>query len=108
MEFCPLCYKESLPTEVEGPMGRLFHLCENCKLVFESKSNRPDWNEEKDRYLEHNNSIHQEGYVNHLNQAIKPVLKYLIFPLIGQRYQRKHYRNFNQHTNYGYQGSRGI
>jgi hypothetical protein len=47
MEFCPLCYKESLPTDVEGPMGRLFHLCENCKLVFESKSNRPDWNEEK-------------------------------------------------------------
>jgi hypothetical protein len=77
MEVCPLCYSESFQPQVQGPKGRLFHLCENCKLVFERKSNRPDWNEEKDRYLKHNNSIHQKGYVNHLNQAINPALKYL-------------------------------
>ena len=77
MEFCPLCYSDSFHPEIEGPKGRLFHLCENCKLVFEEKSNRPNRDEEKDRYLEHNNSIHQKGYVKHLNQAIKPALKYL-------------------------------
>ncbi|MBW6535059.1 MAG: class I SAM-dependent methyltransferase [Mariniphaga sp.] len=77
MEVCPLCYTESIHPEVEGPKSRLFHLCENCKLVFEEKSNRPNIHEEKKRYLEHNNSIHQEGYVTHLNQAIYPALKYL-------------------------------
>jgi hypothetical protein len=77
MEVCPLCYNESLQPEVEGPGGLFFHLCENCKLVFEGKSNRPDWNEEKERYLKHDNGIQYEGYVKHLNQTIKPALKYL-------------------------------
>jgi len=76
METCPLCYTESLKPEIKGPVGRFFHLCENCKLVFEEKNNRPNWNEEKARYLEHNNGIQYEGYVNHLNQAINPALKY--------------------------------
>ncbi len=77
MEVCPLCNFVSFQSKVQGPKGRLFHLCDNCMLVFEGKSNLPGWNEEKDRYLEHENSIHQEGYVRHLNQAIKPALKYL-------------------------------
>jgi len=77
MEVCPLCYTESFQPDVEGPKGRLFHLCENCMLVFEEKSNLPNRDEEKERYLEHENSIHQKGYVTHLNQAIKPALKYL-------------------------------
>jgi hypothetical protein len=86
MEVCPLCYSESFQPEVQGPKGRLFHLCENCMLVFEEKSNRPDWNEEKERYLEHENSIHQEGYVRHLNQAIKPALNYLKHGATGLDY----------------------
>jgi len=77
MESCPLCYTKSLQPEIEGPVGRFFYLCEICKLVFEGKNNRPNRDAEKERYLEHNNSIQQEGYVNHLNQAIKPALKYL-------------------------------
>ena len=77
MEVCPLCYFVSFQPKLQGPKGRLFHLCDNCMLVFEGKSNLPGWNEEKDRYLKHENSIHKEGYVNHLNQAIKPALKYL-------------------------------
>jgi len=77
MESCPLCFTESFQPQVQGPNGRLFHLCENCMLVFEGKGDRPNRNEEKERYLEHENSIHQEGYVNYLNQAIKPALNYL-------------------------------
>jgi SAM-dependent methyltransferase len=86
MEVCPLCYSESFQPQVKGPMGRLFHLCDNCKLVFEGKSNRPNRDAEKERYLEHNNSIHQVGYVNHLNQAIKPALKYLKSDFSGLDY----------------------
>ncbi|HDR52142.1 MAG TPA: class I SAM-dependent methyltransferase [Mariniphaga anaerophila] len=77
MEVCPLCYTESFQPEIVGPKNRFFHLCENCKLVFEEKSNQPSRDEEKERYLEHDNGIQYEGYVNHLNQAIKPALKYL-------------------------------
>lgn len=77
MEVCPLCYNQSFQPEVQGPKGRYFYLCDDCNLVFEERSNLPDLNEEKERYLEHENSIHQEGYVKHLNQAIKPALPYI-------------------------------
>lgn len=76
MEICPLCYTKSFQPEVEGPQGRHLYLCKNCQLVFEKKINHPEWDDEKARYLEHDNSIHHEGYVRHLNQAIKPALKY--------------------------------
>lgn len=77
MKICPLCYTETIQPKMDGPQGRHLYLCENCRLVFEKKINRPDRNEEKERYLKHDNSIHQKGYVKHLNQAIKPALKYL-------------------------------
>ncbi|SHJ84743.1 Methyltransferase domain-containing protein [Tangfeifania diversioriginum] len=77
MEICPLCYTKSFQPEIEGPQGRRLYLCENCKLVFEKRINRPERDVEKDRYLEHDNSINDKGYVQHLNRAIKPVLNYL-------------------------------
>ncbi|MCA1760212.1 MAG: hypothetical protein LC658_10630, partial [Bacteroidales bacterium] len=63
METCPLCYTESYRPEIEGPKGRLLHFCSNCKLVFEERINRLEWQEEKERYLEHENGIQYEGYV---------------------------------------------
>jgi SAM-dependent methyltransferase len=86
MEVCPLCYSESFQPEIQGPKGRLFHLCDNCMLVFEGKNNRPGWHEEKERYLEHNNGIQFKGYVNHLNLAIKLALKYFEPGLRGLDY----------------------
>lgn len=76
-ETCPLCYTESLSPEIEGPKARSLHFCNNCNLVFEERINYLGWKEEKKRYLEHENGIQHQGYVNHLNQAIKPALKYL-------------------------------
>ncbi|MFW6259705.1 MAG: class I SAM-dependent methyltransferase [Tangfeifania sp.] len=86
MEVCPLCHNESKQPRVEGPRKQFFHLCVNCSLVFKGKSKHPDRNEEKERYLEHENSIHQKGYVKHLNQAVKPALKYLVPGLRGLDY----------------------
>lgn len=77
VETCPLCYNESFSLDIEGPKKRLLHLCTNCKLIFEQRTNFLDLKEEKKRYLKHENGIQHEGYVNHLNQAIKPALKYL-------------------------------
>ncbi len=77
MEVCPLCQNDSFQPEVKGPKDRWLHFCKNCKLVFEQKGNRPAPNEERERYLEHNNSIHHKGYVDYLNQAVKPALAWL-------------------------------
>lgn len=74
---CPLCFNEISSPEIEGPSGQEFHLCENCKLVFAEKQDLPHPQDEKERYLEHENSIHDEGYIKHLNQAIQPALTYL-------------------------------
>ena len=77
MEVCLLCQNDSFQPEVKGPEDRWLHFCENCKLVFEQKDNRPAPDEERERYLEHNNSIHHKGYVSYLNRAVKPALPWL-------------------------------
>ena len=77
MEVCPLCQNDNFQPEVKGPQNRWFHFCENCKLVFEPKDNRPARSEERERYLKHDNSIHHKGYVNYLNRAVKPALPLL-------------------------------
>jgi SAM-dependent methyltransferase len=77
MEFCPLCYTKCFQPEVEGPQSRRLYLCENCNLVFEKRINRPERSEEKERYLEHDNSLFDKGYVQHLNRAIKSARNYL-------------------------------
>lgn len=77
IEPCPLCYTVSFSPEIEGSKGRWLHFCNNCKLVFEERKNRPEREEETKRYLEHENGIQNEGYVAHLNQVIEPTVKYL-------------------------------
>jgi hypothetical protein len=77
MQVCPLCFSRIYEPQTKGHGGHFLYLCKNCKLVIKPEHSRPGWDEEKERYLEHENSIHQEGYVKHLNQAIKPALKYL-------------------------------
>jgi SAM-dependent methyltransferase len=77
MQVCPLCFSRIYEPQTKGHGGYFLYLCKNCKLVIKPEHSRPGWDEEKERYLEHENSIHQEGYVKHLTQAIKPALKYL-------------------------------
>jgi len=77
MISCPLCFNVVFTSEIKGPSGQWFHYCENCRLVFSEKQDLPNRQNEKERYLEHENSIHDKGYVRHLNQAINPALPYL-------------------------------
>lgn len=57
----------------------LFHECPHCKVIFKDPMHHPTEVEEHKRYLEHENSINNEGYVNFLtsfiDKAIKPYIK---------------------------------
>lgn len=53
-----------------------FH-CENCGLRFRDPAKNLSGDDEKERYLTHQNSIENEGYVKFLNRAIKPALNFI-------------------------------
>jgi SAM-dependent methyltransferase len=79
MIVCPLCFNEEFFLPVKGPDNRIFKMCRNCELIFAENRYLLTETEEKQRYLHHNNGIHNEGYVKFLNQAIEPAL-----PLISR------------------------
>ena len=77
MDSCPLCFnKEQLKT-VQGIDKKDYRYCPVCKLIFSYPKDLPTLEEEKNRYLQHNNGIEDKGYVQFLNQAIEPAMSYL-------------------------------
>ncbi len=60
-----------------GQDSRRYHICPECRLLFVHPGDHPEANEEKERYLLHNNGIQYPGYVRFLKQAIDPTLPYL-------------------------------
>jgi SAM-dependent methyltransferase len=77
MLTCPLCKNISVVKTINGPDTRQYYLCDNCFLVFVPKKFFPNTTREKNRYLNHQNSIENKGYVDFLKLAIVPALKYL-------------------------------
>lgn len=81
---CPLCGSslaenaEEWPAAVKGGRVRYFH-CRHCDLVFLDPGLRPTAAEEKERYLEHNNSPADEGYVRYLRGFAEEAL----LPFVG-------------------------
>ncbi|CAN5474646.1 class I SAM-dependent methyltransferase [soil metagenome] len=77
---CPLCSNTSLqniPDENE------YFLCLECYLIFLDPGLRKDSEEEKNRYLLHQNSSFNLGYVDFLNQLIEPALPLLDATMTG-------------------------
>lgn len=62
---CPLC-KGSCETRFQPRMNRSYNWCTTCDLVTVSSSERLRKADERARYLSHNNSIDQPGYVRML------------------------------------------
>lgn len=78
MDKCILCAENCLkPIEAAQP-GRYYH-CRVCDLIFLDPSMRLSRNKEKNRYLEHNNTIENAGYVamfeDFLRTAVLPFVK---------------------------------
>ena len=81
---CPLC---NIQTENSfSANGRTYHRCGNCGLVYMDEKDRLDANDEKTRYLYHQNSIDNEGYVQFLNRIIEPAMQYLSVGMSGIDY----------------------
>lgn len=71
--ICPLCLSVIISGVEQKAHKRKYHHCKVCDLIFMDKSDLPDMDSEKERYLLHNNSGNNEGYVHFLKQAIDPV-----------------------------------
>jgi hypothetical protein len=74
--ICPLCCQ----TDSERFMAsnrKIYHRCAFCSLIYIDPSHLVDQSAEKRIYSLHQNSIEHTGYVNFLNRAILPSLKYI-------------------------------
>ena len=94
--ICPLC--ESFSSHFLFAEKREYRLCDTCQLIFVPTLFHISKKDEIKRYLEHNNGLHNEGYVNMFRTKMKlikiicpkaekildygcgyePVLKYLL------------------------------
>lgn len=76
--ICPLCLeRDEQPAVVEGADDCRYYLCRNCRLIFVDPEQLPSREEETARYLTHENSIENEGYVTFLNRLLRPMLPFL-------------------------------
>lgn len=65
---CPLCHSTS-PFWVEADQ-REYHLCPDCRLISAPPRFHLPPDQEVERYLEHENSLDNEGYVNMFQKKI--------------------------------------
>ncbi len=82
---CRLCLK-SKQRKVGGADERDYYLCLNCQLISVSPEHFLSGSEEKERYLSHNNGIEHRGYVDFLNRAVEPALRFLTKDMLGLDY----------------------
>ena len=73
---CSLC--ESSKTEIWTAEGRSYCSCNSCGLVRVLPEFFPDREEEKKRYLHHNNTLENKGYVEYLENFMASA----IFPFV--------------------------
>ena len=73
--ICPLCETDGAE-DFEKSKDELYK-CVNCALVFTASHLLPASDAERERYLQHNNSPEDEGYVKFLRKIIEPVSKRL-------------------------------
>ncbi|HQB79254.1 MAG TPA: hypothetical protein PLJ52_13000, partial [Tenuifilaceae bacterium] len=90
---CPLCNTPNSSEYVEGNRSRLFKQCSNCLLLFAKYLPLP--NEEKARYLEHQNSMSNKGYVQFLLETVNKALPYLSKEMQGLVWGWGHSRNLS-------------
>jgi len=76
MSKCPLCQRSDELSPLAGPDKRAYLLCNFCKLIHSEASYKLTVDEEKARYLLHNNSEEEPGYVQFLSRSIKHVKPY--------------------------------
>ncbi len=69
---CPLCGSGS---KFYFNTGKSYHRCKNCLSIFLDKKNFVSKEEEKKRYLEHNNDVSDPGYRAFVSPVTSRILK---------------------------------
>lgn len=75
-ERCRLC-EEIASKTAKDPLGRQVYSCSECGYVFISQQDILPDHEEESRYLEHENSISDAGYVAFLSRLLEPMSSFL-------------------------------
>jgi SAM-dependent methyltransferase len=83
---CPLCGSIEIDFYSDQPISRSYYLCKNCSLIFVDPKYLLNFNDQKTRYDFHENDPDSTGYMNFLNKAIFPALKYIKSSGIGLDY----------------------
>jgi len=74
---CGLCESSNKRTYYECSHRGIYWECERCGYIWLDPSARLDADKEKKRYLLHQNSLQEEGYLAHLRQLADPVFDLL-------------------------------
>lgn len=83
---CPLCL-QACNDEYGLTVGqRYFFHCHYCQLLSVSRSSLPNLQDEKDRYLLHQNTEDDEGYVKFLMQVVAPLIDFVPSRTLGLDY----------------------
>ncbi|MGC9393223.1 MAG: class I SAM-dependent methyltransferase [Anaerolineae bacterium] len=62
---------------MQGPDARRYYVCDTCALIFVDPAQHLSPDEERARYLLHQNSRQDHDYVAFLNRLLRPLLPYL-------------------------------
>ncbi|MGM0608073.1 MAG: class I SAM-dependent methyltransferase [Candidatus Muiribacteriota bacterium] len=80
--ICKLC-GDNIKSSFGILNKRKFYLCDKCELLQVDYNYLIPLEQERKRYLSHNNFIKNEGYVNFLNRLIKPAVKFINSDMYG-------------------------
>ena len=85
-KICRLCGSDQTGDVLTGEDGRIHFLCGECLLINTEARYFLSKEEEKKRYLLHENSPQDKGYLNFLMQAVSPALRFLTKGMNGLDY----------------------
>lgn len=85
MAECKLCHSK-VDNIVIGADSRTYYSCAICALIFADKRHHLDSKQEKERYLNHINSLKDSDYLDFLSRAVNPALPFLNSRMKGLDY----------------------
>jgi len=72
--ICPLCLSTNI-CQYHKDNDILYLECDNCTLIFKHPEHFPSAEFEKERYLLHNNDVHDEGFQNFVRPIIDVIMQ---------------------------------
>ena len=89
MELCRLCRADNgsiFYIDDDLNFGKIFFICNDCKLIFVQRDSLPNPELEKERYLSHNNDVDDPKYQTFLSKLWTPMEKRLVKGASGLDY----------------------